>query len=268
MLKVQSISSYYGNLRVLQGVSLHVSEGEAVSLIGANGAGKSTLMKSITGLLPPRKGSIRVFDEDTTKMPPAHIIRRGIALVPEGRKLFATLTVEDNLVLGAYHRYNADRARMDDDLERVYEIFPRLKERSTQLAGTLSGGEQQMVAIGRALMSRPKLLLLDEPSMGLAPTIIEEIFAVLGDLRNWSELCARMMSAVGVSKDDFIQIAFGYGLFTGALHSPWPNAPMCWKPAAWCSRGQWTSSWPTRKSSAPTWARDTRRSGNNDHLQA
>jgi branched-chain amino acid transport system ATP-binding protein len=182
MLKVQSISSYYGNLRVLHGVSLHVSEGETVALIGANGAGKSTLMKSITGLLPPRKGSIKLFDEDIAKMAPAHIIRRGIALAPEGRKLFATLTVEDNLMLGAYHRYSADRAQLGADLEHIFGIFPRLKERRAQLAGTLSGGEQQMVAVGRALMARPKLLLLDEPSMGLAPTIIEEIFAVLRDL--------------------------------------------------------------------------------------
>jgi branched-chain amino acid transport system ATP-binding protein len=183
MLKVQSLSTNYGNLRVLHGVSLHVSEGEAVALIGANGAGKSTLMKSITGLLPPRKGTIQLFDENITAMAPARVIRRGIALVPEGRKLFATLTVQDNLMLGAYHRYAADRAQLDTDLERIYEIFPRLKERRAQLAGTLSGGEQQMVAVGRALMARPRLLLLDEPSMGLAPTIIEEIFAVLGDLQ-------------------------------------------------------------------------------------
>jgi len=183
MLKVQSISSYYGNLRVLHGVSLHVGEGETVALIGANGAGKSTIMRSITGLLPPRKGVMKLGDDDITRMSPAHIIRRGIALVPEGRKLFATLTVQDNLVLGAYHRYSSDRTQIDADLERIFGIFPRLKERRRQMAGTLSGGEQQMVAIGRALMARPKLLLLDEPSMGLAPTVIEEIFAVLGALR-------------------------------------------------------------------------------------
>ena len=183
MLKVQSVSTYYGSLRVLHGVSLHVNEGEAVALIGANGAGKSTLMKSITGLLPPRKGRTLLFDEEITKMSPARIIRRGVALAPEGRKLFATLTVQDNLVLGAYHRYSSDRTQIDADLERIFGIFPRLKERRRQMAGTLSGGEQQMVAIGRALMARPKLLLLDEPSMGLAPTVIEEIFAVLGALR-------------------------------------------------------------------------------------
>jgi branched-chain amino acid transport system ATP-binding protein len=183
MLKVQSISTYYGNLCVLHGVSLHVKEGEAVALIGANGAGKTTLMKSICGLLPTRTGHITFSDKDITGAGATKIVRRGIAMSPEGRKLFATLTVMDNLVLGAYHRYGNDRAEIEADMKRVFEIFPRLAERRTQLAGTLSGGEQQMLAVGRALMSRPKLLLLDEPSMGLAPTLIEEIFAVLRTLR-------------------------------------------------------------------------------------
>ena len=183
MLKVESISTYYENLCVLHGVSLHVREGEAVALIGANGAGKSTLMKSITGLLPPRKGRIIVRGDDVTRAGSSRIIRRGIALVPEGRKLFATLTVMDNLLLGAYHRQAADKAEIKSDLDHMFEIFPKLSERRTQIAGTLSGGEQQMVAMARALMSKPQMLLLDEPSMGLAPTIVEEIFAVLRRLQ-------------------------------------------------------------------------------------
>ena len=183
MLKVQSISTYYENLRVLHGVSLHVSEGETVALIGANGAGKTTLMKSITGLLPPRKGKILLHDRDIARQGPDRIIRRGIALVPEGRRLFATLTVRDNLILGAYHRYASDKAEISNDLDRMFAMFPRLAERSKQIAGTLSGGEQQMVAVARALMSNPRLLLLDEPSMGLAPTIVEEIFDTLRRLR-------------------------------------------------------------------------------------
>ncbi len=183
MLKIQSISTYYDNLRVLSGVSLHVREGEAVALIGANGAGKTTLMKSITGLLPPRRGKLLFMDKNIAGTSANRIVRKGIALVPEGRKLFAALTVLDNLMLGAYHRFSADKSEIDDDLEKIYEMLPRLAERKKQYAGTLSGGEQQMVAIGRALMSKPKLLLLDEPSMGLAPTIVEEIYSVLRRLR-------------------------------------------------------------------------------------
>ncbi len=182
MLKLQSITACYGELKVLHGVSMHVKQGETVALIGANGAGKSTLMKCIAGLITPHTGKIILRDEDITKFGPDRIIRRGIALVPEGRRLFATLPVEDNLLLGAYHRYASDRKDIRADLERVYNIFPRLRERRTQAAGTLSGGEQQMVAIGRAMMARPTLLMLDEPSMGLAPAIIEEIFAILSKL--------------------------------------------------------------------------------------
>lgn len=184
MMKIKSISTFYGDLRVLHGVSMHIKQGETVALIGANGAGKTTLMKSIAGLLPPRSGRILFMDEDITEIGPRKTVRRGISLAPEGRKLFPTMSVKDNLILGAYPRFSsADRSEIKKDLENIYEIFPRLSERHAQAAGTLSGGEQQMVAIGRALMSKPKLLMLDEPSMGLAPTIIEEIFAVLRALR-------------------------------------------------------------------------------------
>ena len=182
MLKIQSVSTYYNELRVLHGVSLHVNEGETVALIGANGAGKSTLMKSISGLLPPRKGTIIFNDRDITAVGPEKTVRLGIALVPEGRKLFATLSVLDNLMLGAYHRFPGGKAEIREDLEKIFTFLPRLAERRKQVAGTLSGGEQQMVALGRALMSKPKLLLLDEPSMGLAPTIIEEFFVVIQSL--------------------------------------------------------------------------------------
>lgn len=177
MLKVQNIKSYYGNLLVLKNLSLHINPGEIVTLIGANGSGKSTLLKSIMGLLPPRQGTIVFRDQDITHFPTEKIVRLGIALVPEGRHIFAPLTVHDNLVLGAYSRYSYNNQQeVMDDFDRIFELFPHLVQRRKQLAGTLSGGEQQMLAIGRALMSRPRILLLDEPSMGLAPLIVEDIF--------------------------------------------------------------------------------------------
>jgi branched-chain amino acid transport system ATP-binding protein len=184
MLRVQSLSSFYGNIQALRGISLHVGYGEIVALLGANGAGKTTLLNSICGLISSRKGNVVFKDQDITKLPPEKIVRLGISQVPEGRQLFGSLTVLDNLVLGAYlHRRNGKK-EIQEGLGTVFGIFPILDERQKQLAGTLSGGQQQMLAIGRALMSKPELLLLDEPSMGLAPKIVNEIFEVIKQLRS------------------------------------------------------------------------------------
>lgn len=182
MLKVTSLHTYYGNIHALKGVSLHVQPGEIVAFIGANGAGKTTLVHSLCGLTKPQKGRIEFLGEDVTQVAAEDRVRKGMALVPEGRQIFATLSVESNLEMGAFiHRRN--RRRILVDMERLFERFPVLKERRHQLAGTLSGGEQQMLAISRALMARPSLLVLDEPSMGLAPLIIREIFKIIGALR-------------------------------------------------------------------------------------
>jgi branched-chain amino acid transport system ATP-binding protein len=177
MLEVTDIHTYYGNIHALKGVSLTVEKGEIVTLIGSNGAGKTTTLRSICGLQKPRQGSIRLEGEDINPFKPHEIVTKGVAMVPEGRGIFARLTVAENLDLGAYTR--RDRAAIQKDLERVYTIFPRLKERMRQVSGTLSGGEQQMLATGRALMTRPRLLLMDEPSMGLAPVLVEAIFDVI-----------------------------------------------------------------------------------------
>jgi branched-chain amino acid transport system ATP-binding protein len=180
LLEVKDIHSYYGPVHALRGVSLTVEEGEIVTLIGSNGAGKTTTLRSIHGILPPRKGKV-VFRGEEIQGKPAHdMIRRGIAQSPEGRKIFPRMTVLENLEMGAYHR--SDRSEIKEDLDRVFDLFPRLKERAKQEAGTLSGGEQQMLAIGRALMGRPKLLLLDEPSMGLAPVLVERIFQTIEEI--------------------------------------------------------------------------------------
>lgn len=174
LLTVENIHTYYGNIHALKGVTLEVNQGEIVTLIGANGAGKTTTLRTVTGLLKPRTGRVLLGDEEISLLPAHQIVYKGVAMVPEGRGVFARLTVEENLDLGAYTRN--DRAAMRSDLERVYTIFPRLRERRLQVSGTLSGGEQQMLAIGRALMARPRLLLMDEPSMGLAPILVESIF--------------------------------------------------------------------------------------------
>lgn len=182
MLTVKSVHTYYGNIHALKGVSLHVRPGEMVALIGANGAGKSTLVNTICGLIAPRKGSIELEGESIGGLTPEEIVRKGIALVPEGRQVFATLTVEANLQMGGFvNRRN--KRQVEEDMEALLERFPILRQRSRQLAGTLSGGEQQMLAISRALMARPRLLVLDEPSMGLAPLIIREIFSIVQELR-------------------------------------------------------------------------------------
>jgi len=177
LLEVKDIHSYYGNIHALNGVSLSVEKGEIVTLIGGNGAGKSTTLRTITGLIKPRHGEIYLEGEDILPYKAHDIVHKGVAMVPEGRGVFARLTVEENLDMGAYIRI--DREQMKTDLEFVYELFPRLKERRRQVAGTLSGGEQQMLAIGRALMARPTLMLMDEPSMGLAPILVEGIFDIV-----------------------------------------------------------------------------------------
>jgi branched-chain amino acid transport system ATP-binding protein len=180
LLEVKDIHSYYGHIHALRGVSLTVEEGEIVTLIGSNGAGKTTTLRSIHGILPPKEGKI-IFRGDEIQGNPAHdMIRRGIAQSPEGRKIFSRMTVLENLEMGAYHRN--DRSEIKEDMDRVYDLFPRLKEREKQEAGTMSGGEQQMLSIARALMGRPKLLLLDEPSMGLAPVLVERIFQTIEEI--------------------------------------------------------------------------------------
>jgi branched-chain amino acid transport system ATP-binding protein len=177
ILELNDVHTYYGTIQALKGVSLEVYEGEVVTLLGANGAGKSTTLRSINGLNRPRQGSIRFQGRDITQTPPHEIVKRGIAQSPEGRRLFPRMSVTENLEMGAFQR--KDRTGIREDMDRVFELFPRLQERRHQKAGTMSGGEQQMCAIGRALMARPKLLLLDEPSLGLAPIFVERIFDIV-----------------------------------------------------------------------------------------
>ncbi len=184
MLKVDGLEVYYNTIKALDGVSLEVREGEVVTLLGANGAGKSTLLRSISGLLPAKRGSVSFEGKDVTKMRASQIVRLGMCHVPEGKQVFASLSVANNLRLGAYVRGGKQWSKeIDQRLEDVLELFPRLKERLKQRSGTLSGGEQQMLAIARGLMSMPKILLLDEPSLGLAPIIIKDIFKAINDLR-------------------------------------------------------------------------------------
>jgi branched-chain amino acid transport system ATP-binding protein len=180
LLEVSDVHSYYGNIHALKGVSLEVNEGEIVTLIGANGAGKSTTLKTISGLVRPRHGTVRLAGEDLAEYPAHEIVSKGISQVPEGRGVFARLSVMENLDMGAYVR--DDPKQIAEDVERVFSVFPRLKERRKQVAGTLSGGEQQMLAMGRAMMARPKILLMDEPSMGLAPILVEGIFETVQNI--------------------------------------------------------------------------------------
>ena len=179
ILKVENINVYYGSIHAIKGISFEVNEGEIVTLIGANGAGKSTTLNTISGLLHSKTGSISFIGEALNKYPCHKIVSKGLALVPEGRRVFLQMTVEENLEMGAFTQPNTG---VDADLEKVFDQFPRLKERRKQVAGTLSGGEQQMLAMGRALMSHPTLLMLDEPSMGLAPILVEQIFDIIKDL--------------------------------------------------------------------------------------
>ena len=179
MLHVENINVYYGAIHAVKDISFHVDEGEVVTLIGANGAGKSTTLQTISGLLRSKTGSVEFCGENISRLPPHRIVERGLAQVPEGRRIFLQMTVQENLEMGAFTQSGSS---VDADLENVYGQFPRLKERRRQVAGTLSGGEQQMLAIGRALMSHPRLLMLDEPSMGLAPILVEQIFEIIRSL--------------------------------------------------------------------------------------
>jgi branched-chain amino acid transport system ATP-binding protein len=212
LLEVQDIHSYYGNVQALRGVSLTVEEGEIVTLIGSNGAGKTTTLRSIHGMLHPREGRILFKGEEIQRLPAHDMIGRGIAQSPEGRKIFSRMTVLENLEMGAYHRN--DKAEIRQDMDRVFDLFPRLKERVKQEAGTMSGGEQQMLAIGRALMSRPKLVLLDEPSMGLAPVLVERIFQVIREINEQGTTILLVEQNANVA----LEIASrGYVLETGAV---------------------------------------------------
>jgi branched-chain amino acid transport system ATP-binding protein len=180
MLKVKNLQVYYGGIHALKGISLEVNQGEIVSIIGSNGAGKSTLLNSISGFLKYKEGEIR-FKDNKLGNNPSKVVKMGVCQVPEGRLIFANLTVKDNLFMGAYLR--TDKDGIKDDFEKVYQLFPRLKERENQIAGTLSGGEQQMLAMGRGLMSSPELMLLDEPSLGLAPLLVQTVFDIIVDIR-------------------------------------------------------------------------------------
>ena len=179
VLEIEGVDAFYGRIQALRGVTFHVDAGEIVALIGSNGAGKTTTLRTISGLMHPASGSVRLEGSDISRTPAHEIVRLGICHAPEGRRVFSRMQVIDNLRMGAYARSDGDIGK---DLERVYTLFPRLRERATQLAGTLSGGEQQMLAIGRALMARPKVLMLDEPSLGLAPILVELIFTIIKDI--------------------------------------------------------------------------------------
>ncbi len=180
MLEIKDLEVYYGVIQAIKGVSFEVNEGEVIALIGANGAGKTTILHTITGLIAPKAGKVTFEGQDITRMPGHKIVTKGIAHVPEGRRVFADLSVLENLKLGAYTR--KDKKEIEDSMEMIYNRFPRLKERRNQLAGTLSGGEQQMLAMGRALMSKPRIILMDEPSMGLSPIFVNEIFKIIEDV--------------------------------------------------------------------------------------
>jgi len=179
LLELDDVHTYYGNIRALRGVSMHVDRGEIVTLIGSNGAGKSTTLKTISGILTPRQGEVRFEGQRIDEMPAHEIVKMGVAQAPEGRRVFSRMSVFENLLMGAFSRRGAD---LDADVARVYDLFPRLKERRTQKAGTMSGGEQQMLAMGRALMAQPTVLLLDEPSMGLSPILTEQIFRIITEI--------------------------------------------------------------------------------------
>lgn len=212
MLKIKELHVYYGGIHALKGISLDVPEGKIVTLIGANGAGKSTTLRAITGLVKARRGSIELKGQDITTRPAHDIVRSGVAMVPEGRKIFRNLTVLENLMMGAYPRQDA--AGIQLDLDWVTSLFPRLKERFSQKGGTLSGGEQQMLAVGRALMSRPKLLCLDEPSLGLAPVLAREVFKALEKIHN--EGCTLLL--IEQNAKAALKLAdYGYVMETGTI---------------------------------------------------
>ena len=238
LLELKDVHTFYGTIEALKGISLEVNEGEIVTLIGSNGAGKSTTLRSISGLTPPREGSIRFDGEEIGETPPQEIVQRGISQSPEGRRIFDRMTVRENLELGAYLRRDTDE--IHSDMDRVFELFPRLKEREKQKAGTMSGGEQQMLAIGRALMAKPKLLLLDEPSMGLAPVLVERIYETIAEINKQGTTILLVEQnanfALDVSKR-------GYVLETG--------------PSRWPTRRRRCARTPTCR--RRTWAHDRRR---------
>jgi branched-chain amino acid transport system ATP-binding protein len=221
LLEIEDMHSYYGHIEALRGISLTVDEGEVVTLIGSNGAGKTTTLRSIHGILPPKQGRIIFAGEEIQGVPAHELISRGIAQSPEGRRIFFRMTVLENLEMGAYHRNDASGIR--EDMDRVFDLFPRLKERTKQEAGTMSGGEQQMLAIGRALMSRPRLLLLDEPSMGLAPVLVERIFEIIREINKQGTTILLVEQNANVA----LEIATrGYVLETGAIVNSAPAAEL------------------------------------------
>lgn len=212
MLELNNIQAYYGGIHALAGVSLKVPENKIVTLVGANGAGKSTTLRTIVNLVQPQSGSIIFQGENITNKKTVDIVKRGITLIPEGRRIFANLTVLENLYMGAYAR--SDKAAINKDIDEMYDLFPRLKERLWQVAGTLSGGEQQMLAIARALMARPKLLMMDEPSLGLAPLLVKEVFRIIQDIHS------KGMTILLIEQNATaaLQIAdYGYVLETGQI---------------------------------------------------
>ena len=212
LLELDNVHSYYGHIQALRGISLTVDEGEVVTLIGSNGAGKTTTLRSIHGVLPPREGKILFAGEEIQGLPAHDMISKGISQSPEWRKIFRRMTVRENLEMGAYHRN--DNTSIREDMDRVFELFPRLQERVKQEAGTMSGGEQQMLAIGRAIMSRPKLLLLDEPSMGLAPVLVERIFETIQEINKQGTTILLVEQNANVT----LEIATrGYVLETGSI---------------------------------------------------
>ena len=212
MLKIENLHVFYGGIHALKGISMEVPEGKIVTLIGANGAGKSTTLRTIVGLVKPREGKIYYQGEDITGKPSHYIVKKGIALVPEGRRVFANVTVYENLLMGGYNRPEDEEFKKD--LDYVFSLFPRLLERKSQLAGTLSGGEQQMLALGRALMSRPKLMMLDEPSLGLAPKLVEDVFKSIQEIhKKGTTILLIEQNAMAA-----LQIAdYGYVLETGKI---------------------------------------------------
>ncbi len=230
MLKIENLVAGYGKVQVLHGVSIDVADGQLVTLIGSNGAGKTTTLRAVSGMIQPASGSIRLGEVEVAGMAAYRITRLGLAHSPEGRRVFPTQSVTDNLLLGAFPRFTGSRPRGDTaaDLEKMFELFPRLKERRQQLAGTLSGGEQQMLAMARALMLNPEVLLLDEPSMGLAPKLVEEVFATIARLkeRRTTMLLVEQFAAAALAVADY-----GYVLENGRISTSGPSAQLRDDPA-------------------------------------